>query len=402
MALRILQVNAVNGIMSTGRTCLEMEQYLNAHGAECYTAYSIGSPSPGAYKIAHPLECKLHALLSRLFGLQGYFSFFSTGKLLRLIKRLQPDVVHLRNLHANYLNIRTLLGYLAKNDIATVVTLHDCWDYTGKCTHYFVQGCDRWQTGCHHCPKLRTGHNSWFFDRTDKMWRDKKQGFQSIPRLAVTGVSDWMTGEAQKSFLSSAKQVKRIYNWVDLQVFRPVEAEALRERLGIAGKTVILGVASGWSNRKGLHTFLKLAELLGDHEIIVLVGNMQPVQLPPNVLHIPATHDVQELVAYYSMADVFLQMSPEETFGKVAAEALACGTPVVAVDSTANSELVDESCGALVPDNENTAAIHQAIAQLLCKDRAQTAEACRAFACRKFDKEYCMQQYVELYKALLG
>jgi hypothetical protein len=120
------------------------------------------------------------------------------------MKKLKPDIVHLQNLHGNYINLKRLLTYLGENDIPTVLTLHDCWFFTGMCCHYTVDKCYKWENECFECPQLHKENKSWFFDRTRKIFNDKKKWFCSIPRLAVIGVSDWITNEAKRSFLFSA------------------------------------------------------------------------------------------------------------------------------------------------------------------------------------------------------
>lgn len=357
--MKVLQINAVSAISSTGRTCSELSDYLNNNGHEGYVAYSAGIPYHKGYKIGSSFDAKMHGLYSRVFGTQAYFSKNATRKLLTYISDLKPDVVHLRNLHSNYINIKLLLNYLAANDIPTVITLHDCWFYTGKCTHYTVDNCYKWQTGCGGCPRLKQDNPSWFFDRTPIMLQDKKDWLQQIPRLAVVGVSDWITDEARKSFLSSAKVLTRIYNWIDLDVFKPVDGSTVRQKLGITDKYVILGIASGWSNRKGLDKFIELSNIIPPEMIIVLVGGLSSkINFPDNIIHIPETHNAAELAEYYSMADVYVHLSLEETFGKTIAEALSCGTPAIVLNSTACPEIIDDSCGVVVNEDSVKALLH--------------------------------------------
>jgi glycosyltransferase involved in cell wall biosynthesis len=400
--MKVLQINAVSGIRSTGRICVDIADYLNKNGDEGYIAYSDGPPYIKGYKIGSTVEKKLHGLLSRVFGTQAYFSQNGTRKLIKYIKDLNPDIVHLNNLHANYINLPMLLNYLAQFDIPTVITLHDCWFFTGKCTHYTIEKCYKWQHGCKECIKLNYDHNSWFFDRTPKMWRDKKELFEKIPRLAVVGVSDWITNEARKSFLASNKIVTRIYNWIDLDLFKPVNTEDLRHKLGLENKFIILGVASGWSNSKGLNKFVELAGLITEDIIIILVGAMKvDAKLPKNILHIPETHNIDELVKYYSMADVLVNLSPEESFGKVTAEALACGTPAIVINSTANPELVGDGCGYVV-ETDNIDKIIEHIFYIKSRGKDQYTHQCIAYAKNNFSKHDRIKDYLKLYAQLIS
>lgn len=398
--MKVLQINAVNLIRSTGRICIDISDYLNKNGYEGYIAYSVGIKYEKGYKIGNTFDVKIHGFFSRLFGLQAYFSRLETRKLLNYISELKPDIVHLHNLHGNYINLKMLLNYLAKSGMPTVLTLHDCWYFTGKCTHYTVDGCYKWKSGCGNCPRLKKDNKSWFLDRTKKMYKDKKEWFEKIPSLAIVGVSEWITYEARSSLLSTANIITRIYNWIDVEIFKAVSTETLRQKLKIQGKFIILGVASGWSSAKGLNEFLKLSELISEDMVIILVGNMNKnVTIRKNVINIKETHNASELVEYYSMADVFINLSMEESFGKVTAEALACGTPVITINSTANPELIGECCGYVV-ENNNVEDVFKHICCVQKKGKIYYSKYCIAQAKKSFRKNDRIEDYVSLYKKL--
>ncbi len=397
--MKVLQINAVYKNGSTGRNIYEMHLEMRKRGIESYVAAThMKTKDKYCYQIGNQLDWKIHALLSRLTGLQGYYSKISTQNFINYIKRISPDIVHLNNVHANYLNLPLLFNYLANNNIATVITLHDCWFYTGKCTHYTTSQCYKWKTGCNKCSKLSEDNESWFWDRTKKMWNDKKKWYASIPRLAVVGVSDWIVNEAKKSILCNALKIERIYNWIDLDIFKPIKSEILGD---LKNKFIILAVASNWSEKKGLNNFIQLGKVLQKNEIIVLVGKMPNIGLPDNIIHIDATNSVQELVQYYCKADVFLQLSMEESFGKVVAEALACGTPVVTVDSTANKELVDKDCGEVIESLEPMK-VYDAVLKIKKKGKENYSDSCKRFAKSHFSKEMCIMKYIEIYRDLIN
>ncbi len=398
--MKILQINAVNSFGSTGRNMAEKSAFLRAHGIDCHTAYSVGESNEYDYRIGSAADEKLHALLSRLTGLQGYFSYFATRRLLRHIREYDPDIVELNNLHGNYINLRLLLSYLARKDIATVLVLHDCWFYTGKCCHYTVNGCDRWQRGCGECGNIHQNNNSYFFDRTKKMWADKQRWFENIPRLCVIGVSDWITAEAQISpIFHRVLFFKRVYNWIDTDVFRRRDTQKLKTELGLDGQFVILGVASKWSDSKGLNSFLELATQLSEEAAIVLVGEMDERSFPENVFCVGRIASTEELAAYYVMADVFLTLSLEESFGKAAAEALSCGTPVIAFDSTANGELA--VCPEFLVRPGDIQGIVTAVRIQKNRRKETCADECAAFAKNNFGMEVCLESYIRAYSDLM-
>lgn len=396
--MKVLQINAVYKTGSTGRNVYELHTAMQNIGIESFVASThMNDIDNNVYQIGSPIDWKLHGILSRISGLQGYFSTKATKELLKFMDDIKPDIVHINNLHANYINLSLLFSYLERNDISTVITLHDCWFYTGKCTHYTVDNCFRWKTGCHNCPRLKVDNKSWFFDRTSKMWMDKKNWYNSISRLAVVGVSEWISNEAKQSILNSALIVKRVYNWIDLDVFKPIKSTILSN---IENKFIILGVSSRWSNKKGLDYFIELASILKKDEVIVLVGEMPSIALPDNIIHVDATNNLQELVEYYCSADVFLQLSEEESFGKVVAEALACGTPVVTVNSTANKELVPCSCG-IVVDEMNCESIYNAVEHIRINGKLSFKNECRKFAEENFEMNKCVKEYIDIYTELM-
>lgn len=399
--MKVLIINAISKIRSTGRLNAEIADYLNDNGDEGYFAFSTGLPYEKGYLIGTPCEKRLHSLLSHALGTQAYFSKRGTKKLIKYMNHLKPDVVHLGNLHSNFIHLGMLLTHLSTNNIPTVLTLHDCWAFTGKCSHFTVDECNKWMTVCGQCPRVKRDNKSWLFDRTQKMYRDKKKWFCNIPRLAVVGVSEWMTDQAKLSTLSSSKIIRRIYNWIDLEVFKPANAEELRKKYNLGDKFVILGVASVWSKSKGLEGFLNLAKEIPDDMRIMMVGQINAsVQLPQNIIHIDETKSTEEMVGFYSLADVFVQLSVEETFGLVTVEALACGTPAVVINSTANPELIGEGCG-FVSNTASTHEIMQYIQKVKEIGKEVFSDHCRRFVLDNFAKEDRIKDYYQVYEEII-
>lgn len=400
--MKIVQINAIYNKGSIGRTTAEIHDALRKEGHISYVFTSVSEDvSNFVYRIGNVFDHKLHSLLSKASGLQAYFSYYATKKLLRELTRIKPDVVHLRNLHANYINLPLLLKYLAKEDIATVLTLHDCWFITGKCCYYTHVNCEKWKTGCHDCSALKFDNVSWFFDRTRKVYNDKKRLFSAIQRLAVIGNSQWTTDQASQSFLNNASFIGRIYNWIDQDVYHYEACEDLRMKHGLNGKFTILGVSQGWSNRKGLGIFIELANRMPDC-IIILVGSMNSkATLPANVISVGRTENIKQLCQYYSLVDVFINPSLQETFGKVSAEALCCGTPIIVNNATANPELVGDGCGYVV-NNNNIDEYVSYIYKIAENGKSSYSKKCVAFAKENFDKETNIKEYINLYHKLIN
>lgn len=400
--MRIMQINSVSGVMSTGRAMKEMAVSLQKRGHITSVVYSEGTLDYSeGYHMSNAIDKKLHALLSRLTGLVGYYSRNETKKLLRYLDEWKPELVRLGNLHSNFINIPLLLEYLGSRSIATVITLDDCFWYTGKCCHYTIASCDKWKKECGSCPKVHSDNISWFFDKTGEMLRDKRVKLQGISRLAVIGVSNWITNQAAQSILSNAFIRQTIYNWINIDLFKPVITD-YRERLGLGRRFVILGVSAYWAKSKGLDDFLKLSRLIDEDTIILLVGDFrEKIEMPNNIIAIPRTNSAQELAEYYSVADAFFNPSEEESFGKVTAEALACGTPVVVYDTTACPELVHEGCGAIVPLHNIYTAVN-ALNRIKAEGKDKYSSNCREFAVSHFEESKCIKEYISVFEELVS
>lgn len=401
--MKVLQINAVYRRLSTGTNVYEMNRAFSAQGHQCVAAFAVGKVNIPAeeYKIGTMPDQKLHAFASRLTGLQGYFSKHATKKLLRYMDEFRPDVVVLNNLHANYIHLPHLLKYLAQKNIPTVAVLHDCWFYTGKCCYYTAVNCEKWKTQCGNCAVVSQHNKSWFFDCTRKMHSDRKKLFGAIPRLGVVAVSDWLLEQAKQApVFENASYITRIHNWIDTKQFAPADGSAVRKKLGLEGKKIMLAVAAKWESRKGMNTLLQIGQALREDEALVVIGNLaNPKVLVPGMLHIPSTDSKDELVQYYSMADVLLQPSVEETFGKVTAEALACGTPAICFNSSANPELIGEGCGAVVSLHDADGMLCEA-RKIFSRGKEAYSARCRAFVEERFNTEKIFSQYMEIFEKL--
>ena len=346
--MKVLQVNATYGLGSTGTIVRDLKDCCEANGIECHVAYARTTEKvERGYKIGNWFSNKMHALLSRVAGKQAYFSYLPTLRFIRHMKQLQPDVVHLHNLHANYINLPMLLKHLADNDVRTIITLHDCWWYTGGCFHYTVAGCSKWQDKCSNCPKRFADTSAYLCDRSAEIHDDRKKLLEAIPRLTIVGVSDWISNEARKSFLAS-KEIMTIHNGIDLSVFKPTPSD-LREKLGLADKYVILGPASKWLDPINKDVLNYFAANMKADEVLLLFGAEKVYRpLPDDVMVYGYTRDKHELAALYTMADVFVNCTREDSLSLINVEAQACGTPVVTYDATGPKETVDGKGGIYV------------------------------------------------------
>lgn len=392
--MRVLQINAVYGTSSTGRTTAQCHEYMRSHGIESYTA----CPGEGAdYIIGSRLSQRVHSLLARVTGREGCFSSAATRALVKYIEKISPDVVCLRNLHSNYVSLPILLGYLARKDIPTVAVLHDAWFYTGKCMHYTKNGCNGWQGDCSGCREPENAVPYWFYPCSKRQLEMKRELFFRIPRLAVVGVSDWITGEAEKSHFKNAKIIRRIYNFADDRVFAPGKSE--RKELSLPeDKKIIFACASRFDTTKGVTGYASLMRELGEGYLLVLAGKVPDAALSSGMISVGNISDVNELARYYNAADVFLSLSPQESFGKAMAEALMCGVPVVGSCLTACPEIA-QGCGLSV-DTGDICAVAHAVRQICADGKEKWRDVCRKKARENYSAEKNLREYTELFREI--
>lgn len=354
--MKVLFINSVYGRGSTGRIVSELGDIVEQSGGEYKVAHGRGAKihDEHCYYIGNKLNVYIHALLSRITDRAGFYSKRATKKLIRFIREYNPDIIHLHNLHGYYLNIEILFKYLKEEFKGKVFwTLHDCWAYTGHCVHYTYAGCDKWKNGCYQCTEKKQYPKSIVKDNCAKNYLQKKELFCGIDNLTLITVSDWLKGQVQQSYLSNY-DIIRIYNGVDCCTFSPTESD-FKEQYSIKNKKMILSVSDGWNQRKGWDKLLQVVERAPEDWVFVVVGvnRKQIKKLPKNMLGFERIWNKRELIEIYSAADVFFNPSVEETFGLVTAEAMACGTPVVVMNSTACPELIKtENCGIVVKTDD--------------------------------------------------
>ena len=345
--MKVLLINSVCGIRSTGRICTDIAQTLEAEGHESKVAYGRERVPQQLQKYAHPITNvwgnRLDGLKSRLFDNAGFNSTMATRRLVRWMKAYNPDVIHLHNLHGYYINVEVLFRALKKLDKPVVWTLHDCWSFTGHCAHFSVARCEKWKEGCHTCPLTRVYPSSFGYDRSETNYKQKKNCFTGVKNMTIVTPSQWLADLVKQSFLREY-DVQVVPNGIDLDVFRPVEGD-FRAKHGVGDKKMVLAVASAWGKNKGLYDLFKLADLLGDEYRVVIVG-LKPEQMqlvPENVIGITRTNDTRELAHIYSTADIFVNPTYQDTYPTVNLEAQACGTPVLTYRTGGSVESVPEA-----------------------------------------------------------
>lgn len=402
----LLQINS--GIVgSTGTIMMSIDEYAREDGMKTYMASVNNKSSAQDYPSNHIcigsiLEKHIHRGLATITGNEGGYSYLATKRFLKKVDEIKPDIIHLHNLHWDYINLGLLFKYLKEHsNIKVVWTLHDCWSYTGHCPYYDMAGCNRWQTQCHDC-KVYQSYPQSRIDNSDKMHRRKKEWFLGLPNLSLVTPSKWLNDEVKKSFLKDYDSYI-ISNGIDTDAFVCRKSD-IREEYGLGDKFVVVGSAYHWSVRKGYDCFIGLAKMLDDDFSILLVGGMSEEQEKEcdknGIKHIPFVSSKEKLAEVYSAGDVFFNPTREEMFGLVNIEAEACGTPVITFDSGGSPECIGEECGFVV-DKEDVSGAAEKIRWLRNHREMVDSSKIREWACR-FEAESTYRGYLELYRNLVG
>ena len=401
----VAEINTVTG-GSTGKIMLDIAQVARRNGIEIYTFSSKIYRRNMNVKYRHidnhfyygsQLGSLLHKSLGRLLGLNGFFSIFSTVRLINKLRQLNVDIIHLHNIHDFCINLPILFHYIKRNNINVIWTLHDCWTFTGHCPYYTLVKCDKWMNGCGKCPQKSVNPRI-VLDTTSFMWKVKKHLFLGVKSLTIVTPSDWLAQEVHKSFFKDITTIV-INNGIDLSIFKPQDSD-MKHNLHIMDKFVILGVASGWDPRKGIDVFIKLEKMLDSNRfIVVLVGtdDVIDLELPKGIISIHRTSDQHELAQLYSIADIFVNPTREDNYPTVNMESIACGTPVLTFDTGGSPEMIDEKTGSVITCDDVDMLVREI--ERIYVEKPYNEADCVSKA-KAFDKWTKFQEYIDLYKSV--
>lgn len=335
--MKVLQINCVYPSGSTGKLVHELHQGLMNHNHESVVFYGRGDKyiDNNVIKTCSEFEAKVSHLFSMFSGLMYGGCAFSTHRLIRLIVREKPDVVHLHCINGYFVNIYRLVNWLKKHQIKTVVTNHAEFYYTANCSHAFE--CEKWKSGCGHCPYLKKATKSLFLDRTALSYKKMRIAFDGFGlKLTVVSASEWGAQRSKESLILKGFDHRTIMNGVDTSVFTFHRNDDLKKEYGIEHEKVILHVSAHFTDvkdhPKGGWAVIQLAKMLENEPIKILVASARTEfngSCPSNVVFLGSIQSQHQLAQLYSMADLSLIASRRETFSMPCAESLCCGTPVV-------------------------------------------------------------------------
>ena len=401
--MKVLLINSFyyNG-GSTGRIVKNLYEYINAQGDEAFIAYGLNRGEiiddyEHIFRFERLITKKIGGFAARLFGDHGFHNSLATRRLCKWIDEVNPDIIHLHNLHGSYVNVEILFDYLKRIDKPIVWTLHDCWAFTGFCAHYSYPYCDKWKTGCYNCQFLYKYPHTYFIDKSKQNYHKKQRVFNGVNKLTIVSPCYWLKNELKDSFLSKYT-VEVIHNGIDLSVFRPVNS-TFKELRDI--KKMMIAVASPWNESKGLNYLNRIANAISGSEWkLVIVGKLDDhrIEKNDNVISVPHTNCVEELVEMYSAADVLINPTLEDTFPTVNIESLACGTPCITFDTGGCKEIITTDTGTVVDKGDWESMLQSAVT---C-NKNMIMDSCVNNAKQYYDKKISLNNYMNLYRKIMN
>lgn len=405
--MKICQINCVYGTGSTGKIVRDLHSTLIKEGYESVVIVSRKSQftdEDGVKVTSNIFLSYCSALLRRGLGMSFDWAIIQTIRIIRILKRENPDIVHLHCVNGNDINLYSLYKYLAKNRVKTLYTLHAEFPYTGGCGNSL--NCDRWRTGCGNCPNLKAGLQSPWIDGTHRTWKKQLYYYRMFDKqlLRFTAVSPWLLQRSEDSPLLKGFRKTTVLNGVDTNVFCSKSSTSeWRKKLGFQkNEKLLLYVTASFyphqDNLKGGRYVLEVAEKLRNIPIkIVVAANYgDDCNLPENVLYVGRTTTQTHLADLYKEADLTLITSINETFGMPVAESLCCGTPVIGFKAGGPESIsIPDYCEFV--EFADTEALCDSIIKWIGCDK--NGDIISSLAVRKYSKEEMTNNYIKQYKS---
>lgn len=400
--MNICEINITYNLGSTGRIVCDLSECLKRIGWKCFVVagYSIhNEDNLFCFYKHYPKADQWNTVVNRVSGLTGYRNKAKTLEAIKWIESKKPDLIHLHNIHGDWIHLPTLIKYIKKAGIPVVWTLHDCWSFTGRCSHFELNNCNKWEHGCYGCHYKKVYPQTFLFDFSKKMWKDKFNWFTMINKLTIVTPSEWLANYVHQSFLKDYP-VRVIHNGINTEVFY-CDEKRMTSAMFEKDKLLILGVANSWSDTKGLSDFMILDSMI-DHSRyqIMMIGlnNRQMQKLPDSIIKVSRTTSAEELADYYRNAGVYLNLTYQDNYPTTNLEALCCGCPVISYSTGGSPESVLPGCGYVV-DKGNLMHVYE-----LVESTVEWSITKRSYISSKalshFSREKTYKAYIELFKEI--
>jgi glycosyltransferase involved in cell wall biosynthesis len=284
-----------------------------------------------------------------------------------------------------------------------VWTLHDLNPFTGGC--HYTSSCEKFTNHCGACPQLQSPSEG---DISHRTFDIKANAYTRLDRdqVVIVGPSAWVAREVRRSALLGRFRVEHIPYGLDLEEFRPRDRETARKCFDIRGQDRVILFVSDYlhNHRKGLDLLLSALEGIDAQDNLILFSVGTGIASETDKirwLHLGRLNSDLILSLLYNIADVFVIPSREEQFGQTAAEAIACGCPVVGFAVGGVPDIVEERRTGFLAAPFDIRQLRDAI-QVAIAHRDELSAACRARAERLFGLDAQAKAYTQVYSTLLA
>lgn len=390
--MRVLLIDVTCKVGSTGKIVYDIYTELNNQGHVAGIAYGRGPQvnEPNIIKFGLDMETAFHALMNRITGIHGSFSFVSTIRLIRFIEKFNPDVIHIHELHGYFVNINMVMNFISKRNIKVIWTFHCEYMYEGK-GHVYSDSEDlHWSRKREYPKSLLLDFSKWNVKRY-------KKSFEKFNDLTIVSPSNWLANRIKKTYLNRF-DINVINNGINQEIFKPKDASYLIQKHNLLNKKIILSVAPNlMGEHKGGKRVLELANMLKKtpYHFILIGVKEDEVEQHDNVLMIPRTENQSILADYYSLADIFLTLSVRENFPTTCIESLSCGTPIIGFDTGGTSETAVYPYGVFF-EYPNLELIKNYLLRDVDLTKAKFVAEIEKYS-KKYSKESMLNSYIQIY-----
>ena len=322
----------------------------------------------------------------------------------------EADIIHLHWVNQGMLSLGNIKKILQSGK-PVVWTMHDMWPATSIC--HLTLGCQQFMTQCTQCRYLPGGDKK-TTSLSMKVWR-RKAAMLTQGNIVFVACSRWLEGEARKSALLKGQKVTSIPNAIDTRTFRPGNAAAVRESLGLPqDKLLLLFVCQRVTNvNKGMHYLAEACRTLAQQHpelskrlgLVLLGGHADEVSAEMTFDTYPMGYvgDETRIANIYQACDVFVLPSLSENLPNTIMEAMACGLPCIGFRVGGIPEEIDHKKNGYVAEYCNSDDLARGIHWILCEaDREKLSATAINKVCHNFSQSSVALRYSELYQEILA
>lgn len=387
---------------STGKIAKGLQRYLKSTGVDTLFCYGRGEKHHDGerFLFCSSLEVFLHGLCTKLTGRLNGSSILATKRLIRELRSKGVDRLFIINLHGYVLNERILWRYLVECDAHIVYIMADESAFLGNCS--YRGKCDNYKAGCFPCENT-TGIVRLICPRVSQnAFLMKKKAYEQLSHIVFVG-PEFVIQSAKTSPLLKGERMEIVDEAIDVDINTPRDVTSLRKELGIKDDKVVIGcVAPASYPRKGVRYFIEAAKRMeeDDRFVFVQVGYdlNDKSDLPSNYIPIGFINDQKRLSYFYSLSDLFVFPSLQDTMPNSCLDALACGSPLLCFNISGMPYIADERVMTLV-EARNVDQMVEVISATQ-KKNVNVMKTCREYALKRYDNRKYFERLASIMNSI--